>query len=127
MAHFCSNKALRRVLSCTDLPDLLLVTNLIGTSFVYGIGPVKQIKLRKIAIIFLSISLNMCFWCSKEPSHRDGSFEYPQHMFWLRNKKNDFQSRTLIWGPYVGLDTRKQVFGILQPDHDQTSLLSYKD
>ena len=23
----------------------------------------------------------MCFGCSKEPSHRDGSFEYPQHMF----------------------------------------------
>ena len=23
--------------------------------------------------------------CSKEPSHWDGSFEYPQHMFWLRN------------------------------------------
>ena len=36
----------------------------------------------------------MCFVCSKEPSHRDHSFEYlhrsfeyPQHMFWLRNKK----------------------------------------
>ena len=41
----------------------------------------------------------MCFGCSKEPSHRDGSFEYPQHMFWLRNKKNNFQLRTLIWGP----------------------------
>ena len=23
----------------------------------------------------------MCFGCSKELSHRDGSFEYPQHMF----------------------------------------------
>ena len=33
----------------------------------------------------------MCFGCSKEPSHRDGSFEYPQHMFWLGNKKNNFQ------------------------------------
>ena len=41
----------------------------------------------------------MCFGCSKEPSHRDGSFEYPQHMFWLRNKKNNFQFSTLIWGP----------------------------
>ena len=41
----------------------------------------------------------MCFGCSKEPSHRDGSFEYPQHMFWLRNKKNNFQLHTLIWGP----------------------------
>ena len=41
----------------------------------------------------------MCFGCSKEPSHRDVSFEYPQHMFWLRNKKNNFQLHTLIWGP----------------------------
>ena len=40
----------------------------------------------------------MCLGCSKEPSHRDGSFEYPQHMFWLRNKKNNFLLRTLIWG-----------------------------
>ena len=32
------------------------------------------------------------FGCSKEPSHRDGSFEYPQHMFWLRNKKIIFSS-----------------------------------
>ena len=44
----------------------------------------------------------MCFRFSKEPSHRDGSFEYPQHMFWLRNKKkNNFQLLTLIWGPDV--------------------------
>ena len=27
----------------------------------------------------------MCFGCSKEMSRREGSFEYPQHMFWLRN------------------------------------------
>ena len=64
------------------------------------IGPVKQNNLRNlVAIIFLSISLNMCFGWSKEPSHRDGSFEYSQHMFWLRIKKNNFQLRTLIWGP----------------------------
>ena len=66
------------------------------------IGPVKQSFLLKM-IIVLSISLNMCFGCLKEPSHRDGSVEYPQHMFWLRNKKNNFQNnfqlRTLIWGP----------------------------
>ena len=43
----------------------------------------------------------MCLGCSKEPSHRDGSFEYPQHMFWLRNKKNNFQLCTLIRGPIV--------------------------
>ena len=49
-------------------------------------------------IIFFSISLNMCFGCSKELSHRDSSFEYPQHMFWLRNKKYNFQLPALIWG-----------------------------
>ena len=64
----------------------------------YSIVPVKQKKLRKIAIIFLSIT---CFGCSKEPSHPDCSFEYPQHMFWLRNKKNNFQLPTLIWGPGI--------------------------
>ena len=43
----------------------------------------------------------MCFGCSKEPSHWDGSFEYPQHMFWMSNKENNFQytllSGGLIW------------------------------
>ena len=29
----------------------------------------------------LPIRFNICFGCSKEPFHRDGSFEYPQHMF----------------------------------------------
>ena len=49
----------------------------------------------------------MCFGYSKEPSHRDGSFEYPQHMFWLRNKKNNFQIHTLIWGPVNTIDERR--------------------
>ena len=40
----------------------------------------------------------MSFGCSKEPSHRDGSFEYPQYMFWLVNKRNTFQLRIFIWG-----------------------------
>ena len=39
------------------------------------------------------------FGSSKEPTHRDGSLEYPQHMFWLRNKNNNFQLHTLIWRP----------------------------
>ena len=46
---------------------------------------------RKIVDIFISISFNISFGCSKEPSWRDSSFEYPQHMFWLRNKKNNFK------------------------------------
>ena len=52
-------------------------------------------------IIFLPINLNLCLGCSKKPSHRDGSFEYPQHMFWLRIKKNNFLVCTLIWRPGI--------------------------
>ena len=66
------------------------------------IGPVKQNNLLKIAIIFLFIIINICSGCSKEPSHRNGSFEYPQHMFWLRNKKDrkiSFSYALLSGGP----------------------------
>ena len=44
----------------------------------------------KIVNIFLPISLNICYGCYKDLSHWDGSFEYPQHTFWLRNKKISF-------------------------------------
>ena len=64
-----------------------------------GLGPVNQNFVRKILIIFLPSNLNIYVGCSKEPSHRDSSIEYLQHMFWLRNKKNNFHVRTLIWGP----------------------------
>ena len=63
---------------------------------IWSKGQLSKNNQRKIAIIFLSVTFNMCFGCSKELSHRDGFFEYPQHMFWLRNKKTDFQLHTLI-------------------------------
>ena len=50
--------------------------------------------LHKIKNIFLPISFIICFWCSKEPSQSDGSFEYPQHVFRLRNKKINFLVHT---------------------------------
>ena len=57
-------------------------------------------KIQRIIVnIILSISFNICFGCSKEPSQWDGSFEYQQHMFWLRNKKTNFWLHTLIWRP----------------------------
>ena len=50
---------------------------------------------RKIVNIFLPINVNICFGCWKELTHWEGSFEYPQHMFWLRNKKIKFSLHTL--------------------------------
>ena len=41
-----------------------------------AIGPVKPKILGLNCYYFLYISLNMCFGCSQQPSHRDGSFEY---------------------------------------------------
>ena len=67
----------------------------------FGIGPVKQKFEHKIVNISLPSNLNISAGHSKEHSHRDSSFEYPQHMFWLRNMKNNFQFFTLIWGPVM--------------------------
>ena len=47
----------------------------------FFIGPEKQIFSVKLTFFFLSINQNI------EQSHQDGSFEYPQHIFWLRNNK----------------------------------------
>ena len=60
-----------------------------GKTALRKLSQVKITKIfhRKIVNIFLPISFNIHFGCSKEPSHWDDSFEYPQHMFWLRNKK----------------------------------------
>ena len=61
----------------------------------YYIGLNKQICECKIVNIFLLISFIICFGCSKEPSHWDGSFEYPQHMIGLRNKNINYLVHTL--------------------------------
>ena len=52
--------------------------------------PLTKIPGSAHVIFFLtlySIHLLMCFGRSKEPSHRDGSFEYPKYMLWPRNEK----------------------------------------
>ena len=46
----------------------------------------------KLANIFLSIIVNICFGSSKEPSHPDGSFEYPQHIFGWEIRKLVFHT-----------------------------------
>ena len=39
----------------------------------------QDILYNKIVNIFLPITLRVYFGCSKEPSHLDGSFEYPHN------------------------------------------------
>ena len=56
----------------------------------------------RIVNIFLPIRLSIFFGCSKEPSHQNGSFEYQQHMFLLRNKKVNFLLSTLNLSPAPG-------------------------
>ena len=58
---------------------------------------ITELFMCKIVIILLSISLNICLGYSKEPSHEDGSSEYPQHVFWLKNNKMSFQLHTFTW------------------------------
>ena len=45
----------------------------------------------KIVNIFIPISFNVCFGCSKEPSYGDVSFECQQQMFWLEIRKLFFR------------------------------------
>ena len=65
-----------------------------GPSFEYDIDCNPYVKISKL---FLALNCNnshirkiqRCRVCSKEPSRRDGSFEHPQHRFWLRIKEID--------------------------------------
>ena len=69
---------------------------------------------RKIVNIFLLIILVIRFGCSKEPSYFDGSFEYPQHMVWLRDKKSMFLLCTLNKRPvYIYFHSSKNIVDII--------------
>ena len=76
-------------------------------------GQDQQNYTLKTVDIFLLIRFNIWLVCSKEPSHQDGSSEYSQHMFSLRNKNiinfllrtfnyvNDFIRQTVFIQPVV--------------------------
>ena len=53
----------------------------------------------------------MCFGLSKEPSHGNGSFEYPQHMFGLGKREMNFKY-TLFSGGL--LDVLFHRFGVVK-------------
>ena len=85
MLNYFSSEYLKCNLLLDDLNDYILFI-----AEYTGLDKHNSIFKCKIVNIFLPISFNIYFGCSKEPSHWDGYFEYPQHMFWLRNKKNIF-------------------------------------
>ena len=90
--------SLQKQLLCCSMRHFRKVAfgnNLMGLST----GLDKHIFQRKIVNIFLPIIFSLCFGCSKEPSHWDGSFEHSQHMFWMRNKKPIFLLHTLNLSP----------------------------
>ena len=48
-------------------------------------------------ILFLKKSLNTCCGCAKESSHREDSFECPQHLFLTKNEK----LKLITWSVYL--------------------------
>ena len=51
------------------------------------------------------------FGCSKEPSHRDGSSEYQQHLFWfIKHEETCFQLLTLILSPHFTISLEEHIF-----------------
>ena len=63
------------------------------------------LSVKVIYIICMSNILNVCFGCSKEPSHRDVSFEYTQPIFRsvmsLCNHLAQVQSKKAIWNDWT--------------------------
>ena len=52
-----------------------------------------------MGIEWLLASPLVCMSVSVSISYKEGSFEYPQYMFWLEYMINDFQLlQALIWG-----------------------------
>ena len=67
-----------------------------------SIGPDKDRMSTLKCVYFPTLQFKHVFWVLKRTvSLRQFFFSTHniQHMFWLRNKKNNFQIRTLIWRP----------------------------
>ena len=50
-------------------------------TFTIGLDKTQNERQNVIIFLFLSIPFTICSGYSEEPSHGDGSSEYPQHMF----------------------------------------------
>ena len=54
------------------------------------------------------------FWVHKRIVSLRRLLEYPQHVFWMRNKENSFTISTLFWRPGLQPNTfiRREIFKI---------------
>ena len=60
-----------------------------------GSDPKLDSQVKISMFLRVNFGLNMCFGCSKEPSH---AFKYPRHVFWLR--KEEKYSKTYVRRPH---------------------------
>ena len=107
-----------RIETCWTETDLMLIATfwflftesvfvclfVLGLTIVlsYHIDPDKKILWAQKCNYFLNHQFIHVFWVLKRTvslRQWDGSFEYPQHMFWMRNKENRFPIHTFILRP----------------------------
>ena len=62
-------------------------------------GPDKDRLCTYNCVYFLTHQFKHVFWVLKQTVSLRRFFEYPQNIFWLRNKKVNFPVDTLIWRP----------------------------
>ena len=81
MLHHCA---------VSNAEEVCFSTEALEPYFSCSMVQINNIFKHKIISYLYQSVLNMCYVCSKETSHWKNSFEYPQQMLWLRNKKNRF-------------------------------------
>ena len=73
--------------------DYYFEIEIIDTGLIAAIGKLYQVHKKlecKNFEYFLIHQFKHFLGCPKEPSHQDGSFEYQQHIYLLRNMENNF-------------------------------------
>ena len=72
-----------------------------------NIDPDKEIVLAYNCNYYLTHQFKTCVMGAQKTSR---SFEYPKHMFWLRNEKNIFFQYTLLSGGLNNLNTAQFLY-----------------
>ena len=89
----------------------------------FDIDRTNKTFVHKIVNIFLPIIFNICFGCSKEPSHWDSSFECP-HMFYLIRLFTPINNFSVMLGwVLLGWTSTKQGFMRLAQGHNAVTLV----